>query len=40
MFPERTYNIKGQNIHGGEKSKQRVTVILIYSADGSEKLRP
>ena len=40
MIPERTYNIKGQNCHGGEKSKQRVTVVLICNADGSEKLRP
>lgn len=32
--------MKGENCHGGERSKQRLTVVLTCNSDGSEKLRP
>jgi hypothetical protein len=31
---------KGDSCHGGTKSKQRVTVLLGFNADGTEKLPP
>ena len=29
---------KGELCHGGKNSKERLTVLLCYNADGSEKL--
>lgn len=40
LFPEQTYAIKGEKCYGGERSKQRLTVVLCCNSDGSDKLRP
>lgn len=40
LLPERTYAVKGERCHGGEKSKQRLTVVLVCNSTGTEKLRP
>ena len=40
LFPSRTLGIKGDKCHGGGRSKQRLTVVLVCNADGSDKHRP
>ncbi|XP_064475501.1 tigger transposable element-derived protein 6-like [Ornithodoros turicata] len=37
--PGKSLCFKGQNCQGGEKSKQRVTVLFCCNADGSEKMK-
>ena len=36
LFPSRTLGIKGDKCHGGVRSKQRLTVVLVCNADGSD----
>ena len=40
MLPGKTMCFRGEDCSGGKLSKQRLTVLLITNADGSEKLRP
>jgi len=40
LQPSETMTYKGDSCHGGTKSKQRVTVLLGFNADGTEKLPP
>lgn len=37
--PEKSLCFKGQNCQGGEKSKNRITVLFCCNADGSEKFK-
>lgn len=37
--PERSLCVKGQACQGGQKSKERVTVLFCTNADGSEKIQ-
>eukprot|EP00795_Rhopilema_esculentum_P012772 gene12772-3505_t len=38
MLPDRTYTYKGDNCHGGKRSKEQITLMIAASMDGSEKL--
>lgn len=38
LLPDHTYTFKGDQCHGGKRSKQRLTVLLAANMDGSEKL--
>lgn len=40
LLPDRTYAVKGEKCHGGENSKQRLTIVLDCNSTGTEKLRP
>lgn len=42
LLPHRTLAVKGDRCRprGGKKSKQRVTALFCYNADGTEKLKP
>lgn len=40
MQPEQTLLFKGESCHGGERSEDRLTVLLCTNEDGSEKLPP
>lgn len=40
LMPARTLAFKGDNCHGGKKSKDRLTVLLCANADGSDKMTP
>ena len=40
MKPNKTMAIKGEKCFGGERSKERVTILFCCNADGSEKLAP
>lgn len=37
VLPDKTFSYKGEKCHGGKLSKQRITVLLLANADGSEK---
>lgn len=39
-LPESTLAIRGEKCHGGQKSKDRITVSLFTNQDGSEKFTP
>ena len=38
LLPDRTYTYKGDNCHGGKRSKERITLMIAANMDGSEKL--
>lgn len=38
MLPEKTMAVKGDKSHGGNKSKERITLLVGANMDGSEKL--
>ena len=38
LLPDRTYTYKGNNCHGGKRSKERITLLIAANMDGSEKL--
>jgi hypothetical protein len=40
LRPSETLTYKGDSCHGRTKSKQRVTILLGFNADGKEKLPP
>lgn len=38
--PDSTFTLKGDDCHGGKRSKERITVLSIMNATGTEKLTP
>ena len=38
--PSKSMHLKGDQCHGGKRSKERITVLLGCNQDGSEKLKP
>ena len=40
MTPDRTLAFRGEQCHGGKRSKERITVMLCSNMDGSEKIQP
>ncbi|XP_048757081.2 tigger transposable element-derived protein 4-like [Ostrea edulis] len=39
LLPEKTLQLKGEDCHGGKRSKERLTVMVSSNMDGSEKLK-
>lgn len=39
-LPHQTLKLKSEKCHGGEMSKERITVLLACNMDGSQKLKP
>ena len=40
LLPDRTYTFKGENCHGGKRSKERITLLLGSNMTGTDKLKP
>jgi hypothetical protein len=38
--PNKTLSLKGDPYNGGKNSKERITVLLVFNADGTDKLPP